>query len=318
MRLCCVENCGRKHCAGGYCNTHYARVRRDGPEAAASPLAKGAWTADELAKLRDVYASAPPLRIKELAAEIGRTVDAVHVRASKLGLGDWHRRKVVKRKGGPMFATVEELRRHQSDARKSWLATNPHPRGALGMKHSPQARAKVAEATRRAWLDPASKVNSAASRQKRSDNLIARIAAGGMRSGYTRSAGGRRADLGDVYFRSAWEANYARYLNWRKARGDLASWEYEPRTFVFEKIKRGTRAYTPDFRLTFPDERVEWHEVKGWMDPKSKTRLARMSRYYPGEVVRVIDETWFRMAKRTGIAAMLPHWESGGRGSRGA
>ena len=134
----------------------------------------------------------------------------------------------------------------------------------------------------------------------------------------SRSAGGRRADLGDRYFRSAWEANYARYLNWRVARGELAAWEYETKTFVFERISRGTRSYTPDFRLVFPDGRHEWHEVKGWMDPKSVTRLARMARYFPAEVVRVIDAKWFREAFKSGLATAIPGWESGKRGSRGA
>jgi hypothetical protein len=128
---------------------------------------------------------------------------------------------------------------------------------------------------------------------------------------------GRRGDLDDVYFRSSWEANYARYLKFMQARGEVASWGYETRTFWFEAIKRGTRSYLPDFEVTFMDGRHEWHEVKGWMDDKSKTKLARMAIYYPDEVVRIIGEGWFKQARKGGLAAVIPHWESNGRGLRG-
>lgn len=136
------------------------------------------------------------------------------------------------------------------------------------------------------------------------------VAGNGGNHGYSRARGGRRADLGEVYFRSSWEANYARYLNWLVRHGKIVGWEYEVKTFVFERISRGTRAYTPDFRVVMSDGRVEWHEVKGWMDPKSRTRLDRMKRYYPNEVVVVIGKTWFQSASRN-IAPMIPNWETG-------
>lgn len=187
----------------------------------------------------------------------------------------------------------------------------------FGKRHTPEAKAEMLAGIRRAW-EPGGPLRSEEQKQRRSDAMLARIASGKMRSGYERSAGGRRADLGNVYFRSSWEANYARYLNWRMARGEVQLWEYEPKTFVFECIKRGTRAYTPDFRVVFPDGHVEWHEVKGWMDQKSRTRLARMTKYFPEEVVRLIDETWYRMAKSGGLSALIHGWEYNGRGNRGA
>jgi hypothetical protein len=116
-----------------------------------------------------------------------------------------------------------------------------------------------------------------------------------------RGKGGRRADLGDAYFRSTYEANYARYLNWRKI-----EWTYEQKTFWFEKIKRGTRSYTPDFFV--PSENA-FHEVKGWMDPKSATKLARMKRYHPDVKVVVVGADWFKAAERQGLCSMIPGWE---------
>lgn len=56
-----------------------------------------------------------------------------------------------------------------------------------------------------------------------------------------------RPDIGHTYFRSSWEANYARVLNWQLARGEIAAWEYEPVAFVLEGSTRGARTYRPDF-----------------------------------------------------------------------
>ena len=55
----------------------------------------------------------------------------------------------------------------------------------------------------------------------------------------------------------------ARYLNWLISRGELVSWEYEPDTFEFVKIKRGSRFYTPDFKLKEMDGSTVYWEVKG-------------------------------------------------------
>lgn len=83
------------------------------------------------------------------------------------------------------------------------------------------------------------------------------------------------------YFRSGWEVVYATYLEFLKQKGQIRSWEYEPDTFWFEKIRRGVRSYTPDFKVTEPNGAVAYHEVKGWMDSKSKTKIKRMAKYHP-------------------------------------
>lgn len=118
---------------------------------------------------------------------------------------------------------------------------------------------------------------------------------------YFRSKSGKRSDIGDTYFRSAYEANYARFLNWQKTK-----WEYEVKTFWFEKIKRGTRSYTPDFWL--PEEGV-FHEVKGWMDPKSITRMDRMARYYPEVKVIIIGGDFFKDIEKKRLCLIVPGWE---------
>lgn len=112
---------------------------------------------------------------------------------------------------------------------------------------------------------------------------------------------GKRADLGGRYFRSRWEANYARFLSFIGIK-----WEYESKTFWFHKIKRGTRSYTPDF---FLPKISEYHEVKGWMDKKSKTRLNRMKKYYPDVKIVIIGKEFFQEANKKRLCRLIPHWE---------
>lgn len=118
---------------------------------------------------------------------------------------------------------------------------------------------------------------------------------------------GMRADLG-IYVRSAWEGNYARYLNFLMRQGEIAAWEYEPKTFVFDGVRRGVLTYTPDFRVWNADGSHEWHEVKGWMDAASKAKLKRMAKFYPDEKVIVIGEDWFR-AVRSKWSKLIEGWE---------
>jgi hypothetical protein len=113
-------------------------------------------------------------------------------------------------------------------------------------------------------------------------------------------------------FRSHWEVNYAYYLEFLKQRGDIAGWLYEDQVFYFDGIRRGTTNYTPDFKVIFKDGRHEWREVKGWLDPKSKTKLKRMKKYFPKEIVRLIDSNWFK-ANSSNLAAIVPGWSKKNR-----
>lgn len=125
---------------------------------------------------------------------------------------------------------------------------------------------------------------------------------------YSRANGGKRADLNNRYFRSGWEANWARYLNWLQSRGEIVSWEYETETFEFAPIKRGARFYTPDFKVTNADGKSQFHEVKGWMDPRSATKLRRMKKYFPEIEVLVIDKpVYAAVAKK--VAPLIKEWE---------
>ena len=95
---------------------------------------------------------------------------------------------------------------------------------------------------------------------------------------YTRGRGGYREDLGQ-YFRSEWEAAYARYLN-----ANDVEWTYEPRTFEISK----TMNYTPDFYLP---ESNEWVEVKGYWDETSILKCELFEQRYPELSLVKIDST---------------------------
>lgn len=95
------------------------------------------------------------------------------------------------------------------------------------------------------------------------------------------------------YLKSRWEYRYALYLDLMKRNKHIIDWFYEPQTFYFEGIKRGTTNYKPDFKVIFPSGNEEWFEVKGYMDSKSATKIKRMAKYFPEIKLRVIDKTWF-------------------------
>ena len=125
----------------------------------------------------------------------------------------------------------------------------------------------------------------------------------------SRAKGGRRKDLENRYFRSAWEANYARYMNWLISTGgsQIISWEFEPKVFIFP-VKRGNTSYTPDFKVHKKDGTYEWHEVKGWMDTNSKVKLKRMAKFFPEENVVIVGrKEYTAIAKQ--VKGFVPGWE---------
>lgn len=125
---------------------------------------------------------------------------------------------------------------------------------------------------------------------------------------YSRSKGGKREDLDNRYFRSRWEANYARYLNFLIDQKQIIKWEYEPDTFIFDKIKRGTISYLPDFKVFHNDGTIEYHEVKGYNSPKSITKLKRMAKYYPEVKIVLIDKVRYKVL-HSQLKSIIKNWE---------
>lgn len=272
------------------------------------PLAGGArkprvWnpiTDDERRIVREYYETTPAhtFDLAALAASIGRNKPVTCRLAASMGLTSQSRQRSESHRAATQRA---------SQGRWNRL---PHPRGALGIKHGAETLAAISAASKASWRrmkETGTGQMSPEALQRKSD---LRAGPRPPEKSYSRAAAGRRHDLGDLYVRSAWEANYARYLNLLVKMGVVEWWKYEPQTYWFHEIKRGVRTYTPDFEVKYKgDERVETVELKGWMDQKSRTRLARMAKYYPEVRITLIGDKEYRALKKKWASA-IPHWET--------
>lgn len=258
-----------------------------------------AWSRAELEILKQWYAAHPSsasFSLGELAKQLNRLPSNVSRKARELELSD---RKRPKPEFGPRIAAQTKER----------IAKNGHPRGALGMKHSTESLAKISQASQRVWENRTPE-EIAAHTEK---SMKARIADGSLvqpRPEASWKAGWREIGGINKYYRSRWEANYARYLEWLKSLGQILRWQHEPKTFWFDKIKRGCRTYLPDFLVVENDGTEAYHEVKGWMDDRSVTKIKRMRRYYPDITLIVIDGKAYRLLAKQ-LKGVVPGWESG-------
>lgn len=272
------------------------------------------WTTHEIDRLRQVYEAAgeshAALKLDELAAELGRHKTNVCRKARALGLTK--QKRVREKKDRRKFkGDTDALRAHLSEQRRRWLQAHEHPRGALGLKHSAETLAVLSEKSRAMNARRTPQEKKAMARRAVATKIERYGTAGPVfqdeANAHSRTKAGRRADLDNRYFRSAWEANYARYLNWLIEQGEIQGWEYEADVFVFHGETRGAITYRPDFKVTERDGEIVYHEVKGWMDGPSKTRLKRMKKHYPEVKVIVIGEAEYKaVAKWKG---MIPEWE---------
>lgn len=187
----------------------------------------------------------------------------------------------------------------------------PHPRGALGMTHTDESKKAISENSKRMWnsaKESMTGVMSESALQKKSDTMSIRMATASPESIYSRGAAGYREDIGPMYFRSRWEANYARYLNWLVSQGEIEKWEYETDTFWFEKIKRGVRSYKPDFKI-WEKGKIHYDEIKGYMDSKSSTKIKRMRIYHPSVDLRVVDANAYKAIAKS-VSMIIKNWET--------
>lgn len=242
------------------------------------------------------------------AEKLGRSIPSIRSMTSKLELRldteseffkDFQRRaaqsETIKQmwKNGQFPVFTKERRAGVSIRTKKWLAENPHPKGYQGHKHSPEICKKLSKASLRWWASMTPEklvIRTEKARATMFRNKTYRIKVEGENP-YSRTKSGKRKDLDNQFFRSATEANYARFLRFIKI-----DYTYEKKTFEFKMIKRGTMIYTPDFYL--PSDNI-YIEVKGWLDPKSITKLKRFKKYYPDEFgkLRIVKQSLTRKDK---------------------
>jgi hypothetical protein len=253
-------------------------------------------------RINEYYSTTPvqSFCLDDLASELGRTKQFICRQAKYLGLTNQFRKVNDKDK-----AAI-------SNRAKEYLSKNPHPRGYLGHKHSPETRELIGVKSRVAWNT--SKTfgighMSKEARQKRSDAVSKAASSRTASNHHTRAKGGKRSDIGDIWFRSSWEANYARYLNVMIDMNIVEKWEFEPETFWFEKIKRGVRSYLPDFKVYYRNSDTPVYiEIKGWVQDKDKTKWKRMKKYHPHIVLEIVGQKEYEEIKRK-WASSIPNWE---------
>ncbi len=277
------------------------------------------WSEEDIRILSEAYRTAltsEELNIRGMALDFSRSYNAVVTKAGKMGLTNLKRKGVIApRVKVRKTKNDEELRALQSANARERIARNGHPRGMAGKRHSDDTKAWLAVTSKR-WNSTRTEEQKAAVKLKalktkvdRYGTVAPNISRGSWMAGW-REIGGKRN-----FYRSRWEANYARYLQWLKDRGDISDWQHEPETFWFEKIKRGVRSYLPDFRVWENDGTTKLHEVKGWMDKRSKTCLNRMRIYHPKESVIVIrQKQYYEIYNKLG--RLLPGWEWSARDDR--
>jgi len=251
------------------------------------------WTEDEISYLNLHYLDQSH---REMAGVLGRTEQAVRNKCWRMGFVQdrlWSDAEIQR------LREVYDAAGRTGPVNLRWLEL------AFGRKKS-----NICHKARQLGLVTTSgRMAGDWNRAEASNRLVTRRKNSGLpRGGWVNMRAGKRSDLGDQFFRSSWEANYGRYLNFLLRHDAIAGWKYECVTFEFEKIRRGTRSYTPDFEVQNTDGSVEYHEVKGWMDPKSKTKLKRMAKYYPGvKIVLIGKEEYSAIARE--CKRLVPNWE---------
>ena len=329
LELGSVHKVGKKHGTTGETVRKYLKI-------GGHRLNRTKWTAEEDNRIRQAYASPEPLDLLVLSKDLGRTEVAISLHASELGItasrgtrkrSERHRANMSDAQKARWNECTEAERNwlrdrtegmkpflgktHSQENKdkvsaqfKKWHSENKHPRGMLGKKHTKETCEIISSKNKGRKRPPEEVTGMLKTKFAKYGTTAPNVRHGSWKSGW-REIGGRR-----IYARSRWEANYARYLQFLKENGQISEWEHEPHTFWFEKIKRGARSYLPDFRVTFTTGAIEFHETKGWMDARSKTKIRRMAKYHPSVKLVVLGAEWFK-ANRIKLRAILPGWEDG-------
>jgi hypothetical protein len=92
--------------------------------------------------------------------------------------------------------------------------------------------------------------------------------------------------IGDCYFRSSWERNFARWLTVKKV-----NWTFEKLSFTFGQNPKTGKPYTrkpliyiPDFHDTDSDI---IYEVKGYFRSQDKSKVKRLIAVYPDDAKKL-------------------------------
>lgn len=254
-------------------------------------LNSSAWTESEIEQLKAAYADKNGFDLKPLAKQLSRTHAAVACKADELGICGERGRQVRTALARSNLSAAQEARFLRNGG------------AMLGKKHTDLVKATISAANFGRKRSGESVEKQMRTRLNRYGTLAPTNGSGrSWKSGWREISGKR------IYARSRWEANYARYLQWLKEHQQILEWEHEPDTFWFDKIKRGCRTYLPDFKVTNNDKSFEYHETKGWMDARSKTKIKRMAKYHPSIILKILDGKWFK-SNQVMLRGLIKDWE---------
>jgi len=189
---------------------------------------------------------------------------------------------------------TEDGKKSLSEKVKARFVEKGHPKGALGMKHTEATKKILSEKSKQMWQSMS---------EEQLDAYSKRASINGSKQTMNRANASWKAAWREIggykkYYRSRWEANYARYLEWMRTQGLIAGWLHEPDTFWFKGIKRGCMSYLPDFKVKEIDGTETYHEVKGWMDDRSKTKIKRMAKYHPNVTLVLVDTKEYKALEK--------------------
>lgn len=258
------------------------------------------YTEEEIELLKNNY---DKYSMNDLAVMLNRNESNIHRKMKELGLKKTHRVANTINPKKQHIYTDEEKQKISCNTKKM-INEKGHPKGFKGHKHTLEEKEKISTSSKNWWK----KIDLSKLEKRRLKQRETKIKNGTLNpmksqsNPYSRTKGGKRKDLNNTYFRSSWEANIARYYDYIGI-----EWQYEPKTFIFKDITRGSVSYTPDFYL--PDE-DKWIEIKGWMDGKSKTKLKRFAKHYPEEYkkLQIIQKNEYDEIKRK-VSPYIKNWE---------
>ena len=240
--------------------------------------------------------------LKKFSLSLGRTVPLISRTAKEMNLTNMSRK------------LCPTLCDQMSKRSKKWHSENEHPKGMLGKNHTKEYSLECGRRASKLWNQSSQKeknvriCKSLMTRLKNFGSLAPQKGGKDVswKQGW-RVIGGVRK-----FYRSRWEANYARYLEFQKINGLIKDWKHEPETFWFPKILRGVRCYLPDFKIYNLDGSHYWVEVKGYYDDRSKTKIKRFKKYHKEEKLVLVDGKWFAKNARK-ISGLINDWEYGSK-----
>lgn len=276
------------------------------------------WTKKEEDYLIKIYEKAGEtgvLKLDEAVKKLHRDKSNINRKAKELGCKTNSNRKKIENpsyfldekgnshKIGWVRKTEEEIHIIRSEITKNYIKKKGHPRGMLGKHHSDECRKEMSKRVVKYWEN----ITPEEMEVRRIRMIKTKISKGILNpttyndNPYSRTKSGKREDLNNIFFRSRWEANLARYYNHIGVK-----WEFEPKIFYFSDMQKGCGSYTPDFYLP---EKDKWIEVKGWMDEKSKLKMKRFEQFYPEEYSKLELITSKEYKNLSNIAKEIPNWE---------